>query len=173
MYVKYYQKKNYKFCRDFEEQRELLTSDWLGQEQLLSMYIECFYPDYYSKLKENSISLNKNNETKEVAKNKKIKNFVLLLNRIKRKLINPKSLYLYISRKINNLVGKWFVVVGIMESFFPQSQLDDLTKQSCKRILAIPEIPLGKSCEAIMDLRIASFTENDDADGFDRFFFFL
>ena len=39
-------------------------------------------------------------------------------------------------------------------------------------VLAIPEIPLGKSCEAIMDLRIASFTENDDADGFDRFFFF-
>ena len=37
-------KKDYIFCDDFESQRELLNISWVGQEQLLSIYVEAFYP---------------------------------------------------------------------------------------------------------------------------------
>ena len=39
--------KNFLYSQHFEDQRELLSSSWVGQEQLFSIYIDYFYKNKY------------------------------------------------------------------------------------------------------------------------------
>jgi hypothetical protein len=41
-------KQDYLYPFDFEEQRELLSGSWIGQEQLFSIYLNYFYKGQYS-----------------------------------------------------------------------------------------------------------------------------
>ena len=167
-------KNKYKYCNDFEQQRGVLTSSWIGQEQLLSLYIELFYPSYYKSLDDSGCFLDISDAglSLESTNDSKIISFMVKLKRNINNIIRPSFLLSYFYRKIESRFSRKNIVIGILGSFFSQKYFDVLERNSKGRIRSIPIVSGEEISETNLDMRSRLLAVNPDADRFDRFFFF-
>lgn len=161
-------KNKFQIVNDFEEQRQLLTSSWLGQEQLLSLYIRFNYPQNYVEFDPDI--------------NQKINNLAnkssIIRNEIFKKIYNKyknKKLFNTVLKKIKDLIynHKSKPIVGICGSLFSSKNLDILRSKSHGQIdlINIPGLPTKIKNLDIKWRDVLSET-NEKMDSFDKFFFF-
>ncbi|MDA7704710.1 LIC12162 family protein [Candidatus Pelagibacter sp.] len=154
--------KSYKIVDDFYEQRELLNSSCFGQEQLLSLYLKCFYPNTFPEFEwENNNSKINSNIKLNIKKYFNIKNYT------KTKIV--KKFYQY-SDNIKYSDSK--ASVGIMGSFFDKLYFQVLKEKSSGKIknILIPNLSYEKNVDFEMRTQLSQITP--DMDDFDKFFFF-
>ena len=157
--------KSYQFINDFSDQTHLLASSSIGQEQLFSMYIKCFffksYPEFESQLFTKKII------DKKTINSSSLKKYFNLNLYSKKKIFN----------KIRHLISelnclKSDPVLGILGSYFDQNYFEVLNKNSNGKIqqIKIPKLPLNKSID--LNLRDLLSKPDQDMDDFDKFFFY-
>ncbi len=154
--------KSYKIVDSFEQQRELLNGSCFGQEQLLSLYLKCFYPNIFREFDWKNDDLKINNNFKF-----NIKNFFNIKNYNKKKIIN--KLYQYTDRfKYSNSN----VTIGIMGCYFDKFYFNELKMKSFGKIknISIPNLSYNNNVDFEMRTQLSKITV--DMDDFDKFFFF-
>jgi putative transferase (TIGR04331 family) len=163
-------KKNYCYVDNFEDQRNLLYSSHLGQEQLLSLYINFYYKEKY---KEFSSDHSK----------KKVINFLeniyfkfsYITFKLRKKIFDINFIFYSIFNRYwcNIFLNKKNIKIGILGSFFSPSYFFELYRKSNGKIapISIPQVKIVKKIN--FDLReIISSYDGKNLDDFDKFFFF-
>jgi len=168
-YCEILSKENYRYVHNFEDQRYLLYSTHLGQEQLLSLYINFYYGGKY---KEFSFGHPK----------KKVINFLekiyfkfrYITFKFRKKIFDINFIFYFLYRywlKIS--LNKKNIKIGILGSFFAPSYFFELYRKSNGKIaqISIPQVKIVKKIN--FELReIISNYDNKNLDDFDKFFFF-
>ena len=155
--------KNYLIVNNFEEQRELLTTDF-GQEQLFSLYINYFHPNLYKEF-----NFDKTNLNIFISHRSKYFKFINYFNlkkyTLKRLSLKIKDKYLKFK------YPKSKIVVGLMGCHFDPKYFNILNKNSLGRIqkILIPKFPENNSVSFKKRDLISKIDTN--MDDFDRFFF--
>lgn len=153
--------KSFNIVENFEGQRELLNSSCFGQEQLLSMYLKCFYPNNFSEFDWENKNLKINSNVKlNIKKYFNIRNYD---KKIIKKFYEYSDILKY---------GDSNVTVGIMGSYFDRLYFDTLKEKSSGRIknILFPNLSYKKNVDFEMRAQLSQITS--DMDDFDRFFFF-
>ncbi len=142
---------------DFDNQRDLFQHSALVQEQIFSLYINCFYPSVCESINVKSYN------NKKLKKDQKSKVWGKLFNasKVKREVI--KILYRYKNHKI-----------GVIGSFFSPNEMSDLIVRSNGLVYPFEwhdniENDLNELHDRERDL-LASFDSKFDK--FDKFFFY-
>lgn len=153
-------KESYFIPKDFNEQRDFLQSTAFGQEQMFSIYINLFYPEKFN-LVDDQFGWPTLPEVK--AENK----LASIFKRIMR--ITPIKLF-------NKVRNKWHELrqprVGILESFFSASNLQDVINESGGLIRPLSiKSNFNYSSKPLWNKRKEIASVDADFDRFDKFFF--
>ena len=139
--------------KDFEEQRNFLGS-FHGQEQLFSIYIDCFYP----KLTRDKFTICPKKTLKS--------SFKVFIRSCVHNLSNFAKSYFY-----SKGVDKSKSVVLLLGCFFKQYHIENLIKKSLSKIVDLPTIKYSNKCGNDFSLRAKLRKLPAGADRFDQFFF--
>ena len=168
-------KDDYIFCYDFEEQRDLLTSSWIGQEQLLSMYVECFYPKYYSKTKDDDHIINIHSSCIHKKSYSLRSNFLSLSSFVGRfKNSNLKRVLNSLLTRFRKRLTRHRVIVGLIGVHFSRNHLVECHNQSEGALQTMSLSSPDRSSKVDMAKRIKLFSLQDNGSSrFEQFFFFV
>lgn len=167
-------KDNYVFCYDFEEQRSLLTSSWVGQEQLLSMYVECFYPKYYSKIKADGDIINIPVGSTQNKSYKLWSNYLFISSFVgKFKISNLTRVVNVLLTRLRKRLIRHRTIVGLIGVCFSRNHLMEVCNQSEGAVQPISLASSDGSSKVDLANRIKLFSLQDNASRFERFFFFV
>ena len=151
-------KKSYIVCDTFEDQRNYFGGSYLGQEQLFSLYISCFYPEYtYPNFSSGSaLSIRK------TLSGFKFKIFAFLKFLFKKILIPGDRRPL--SKNPCRLL--------LLGCYFDKKYITKLKKLSSNSIDYLPNLRNDKHYKANMRMRDMLDISHESSDPFDKFFFF-
>ena len=151
---------SFKIPNTFEEQRDLISCSWHGQEQIFALYINCFYPDLFEEF----------NYDEEHSKkgNRHTKKIIGLCHRIIKG-----NIFLFVLGKFINLfdlVNK-SKTVGLMGCYFSKRHEIFLKLLSYGRISSIKIPKLVSTLDVNEKGRDLLIETEASMDRFDRFFF--
>lgn len=152
--------KSYYMPQEFDEQRDLFQGTAYGQEQLFSLYIRTFYPGFF-------VEIDDSFRWPNPSCYKKKQDEVSIYQRLSR--LTFKKIILKLSRKVLNLRAP---KVGIVQSFFSESNFDDLLRKSNGLIQEIKikeDFDFESNPNWVKREWLGAI--NQDFDRFDQFFF--
>jgi len=170
---------SYYIPHTFEEQREFLSSSWKGQEQLLSHYINYFYPKLFKEIHCN-LSKKSNGILRMLSFDffGILKKYFSYLMRVFVKMVRENKFKAYFLKLIKLFIKlfsqdihKSKVKLLIIGSFFSPKYLELLFSKSNNRISLVPLPKLKKSSKTCISMRDKLSVIDASMDRFDEFFF--